>query len=64
MFNYKIDIGAFQKHPPGKDKTKETKPNIGADSGDSGKPIDTLVQGRRRGSYSTGPSVSNRKIVL
>ena len=63
LLNYKMDIGAFQKHVTGKDKTKETKQNIGADPG-GGKPIDVIVQGRIRGSYTTSESVSKRNIVV
>lgn len=60
---YKVDIGAYQYAGPVKDKTKENKNSIGAAPG-AGKPTDVLVQGRRHGSYSTGPSTSKRNIVL
>jgi hypothetical protein len=63
MYNYKMDIGAFQKHVTGKDRTKETKPNIGADPG-GGKPTDVIIISTRKGSYSTAGGVSRRRIVV
>jgi hypothetical protein len=63
MLNYKMDIGAYQTHATGKDRTKENKQNIGSDPG-GGKPTDVIVQGRRRGSYTTGSSVSRQRVVV
>jgi hypothetical protein len=64
LYPYKVDIGAYQLKPHGKVPNQDKKQNIGADPGDSGKPQDTICLGRRRGSYTTAPSVANRRIVL
>jgi len=61
---YKQDIGAFQFHRPGKDRTKEPKQNIGADPGDSGKPVDTLILSARKGSYTMAEGISKRQLTV